>query len=425
MSSLLNDYANIAGQDAIDQLTQLAHPLKGIKIVHVNSTAVGGGVAEILSKMVPFMHALGLDVKWEVIQGNDAFFHCTKQFHNALQGLKVNLTEKDIANYEETNVKNAETLKETLNNADIVLIHDPQPISMIDQFPDRKGKWIWRCHIDASKPLRSVWNYLRKYIIKFDASIFSMPEFTHPLPIPMFLILPSIDPLSDKNCDLPPEAILETKKLFGIDTHRPLLLQVSRYDHFKDPIGVVKAFHIIKKFNPTVQLVMAGGEASDDPEGSAVLKEVLSAAAGDPDIHILLLPGDAHKTINALQRGSDIIIQKSIVEGFGLTVTEGLWKGKAVIGGNVGGIRTQVINWQTGFLVDTPEGAAWRIRYLLQNKHQLQEMGMKGKELVRERFLLTRQLREHLTLIYSLYFQQANRIELNRHDMVSLSSEGK
>lgn len=412
MNGLLEEFAKIAGQDAVDQLTQLVHPLKGMKIVHVNSTQIGGGVAEILSQMIPLMHALGLDVKWEIVVGDEGFFHCTKQFHNALQGVNIGITAQDFFHYESINKGNAERLRESLNEADVVFIHDPQPVSLIESFPDRKGKWIWRCHIDASKPVRSVWKYLKNYIRQYDAAIFSLAEFTHPLPIPMFLILPSIDPLSEKNCELNPSDLMEVRKQFGIDPDRPMILQVSRYDRFKDPLGVVEAFQIVKKFNPTVQLVLAGGEASDDPEGSIVLKEVLHAASGNPDIHILLLAGDAHRTVNALQRSADIIIQKSIKEGFGLTVTEALWKGKAVIGGNVGGIRSQVINWQTGFLVNTPEGAAWRIRYFLHNKQMLQEMGMKGRELVREKFLITRHLREYLTLIYSLHNAQDDRMVL-------------
>lgn len=416
MNSLLHDYAAIAGNEVINQLLQLAHPLKNKKIIHVNSTLIGGGVAEILTKMIPLMHALGLETSWETIQGNDAFFRCTKSFHNALQGIKVMCPSKDLITYETINQENAKKLAPILNDADVVFIHDPQPVSLIDSFSQRKGKWIWRCHVDASRPYRPVWNYLNKFISKFDATIFSLAEFTHPLSIPMFLILPSIDPLSDKNRELDAVQIQEVQERFNIDPKRPLLLQVSRYDRFKDPVGVIEAYKLTKKFNPTVQLVLAGGEASDDPEGEIILKETLDAASEDPDIHILLLPGDAHTTINALQRAADIILQKSTKEGFGLTVTEALWKGKPVIGGNTGGIRTQVINWQTGFLVNTPEGASSRIRYLLQNKEKIREMGVKGKEYVREKFLITRHLREYLTLIYSLLFKGTDRIEIQNLD---------
>lgn len=414
MSEILEKYKKIAGQKAIDQLLQLAKPLQDIKIVHVNSTKMGGGVAEILTKMIPLTQNLGiLNCHWETIEGSLDFFHCTKNFHNALQGNKILPPKSHFNIFESTNVENAEKLRPVLQDADIVIIHDPQPLAIIEQFPERKGKWIWRCHIDASKPFRPVWSYLKNYIEKYDATIFSLAEFCHPLHNPMFVILPSIDPLSEKNIDLSEQEIRETVELFGIDSQRPFLLQVSRYDRFKDPLGVIEAYRLIKKFNPSIQLVLAGGEATDDPEGNLVLKEVRMASEDDSDIHVLLLPGDAHRTINALQRAADIIIQKSIKEGFGLTVTEGLWKGKPVIGGNVGGIRKQIVNWQTGFLVNTPEGAAYRIRYLLQNLDKIHEMGRTGKEYVREKFLITRHLREYLTLIYSLYFKQTDRIELN------------
>lgn len=413
MSEILEDYKKIAGQKAIDQLLQLAKPLKNLKIVHVNSTKIGGGVAEILTKMLPLTENLGIsNCHWETIQGSFDFFNCTKNFHNALQGNKVLPPKSHFNVFESTNAENAEKLRPILQDADIVIIHDPQPLALIEHFPERKGKWIWRCHIDASKPFRPVWTYLKKYIEKYDATIFSLAEFCHPLQNPMFIILPSIDPLSEKNIELSENEIRKKVELFGIDPERPLLLQVSRYDRFKDPLGVIEAYRLVKKFNPSAQLVLAGGGALDDPEGEIVLNEVKLASEIDPDIHVLLLPGDAHRTINALQRASDIVIQKSIKEGFGLTVTEGLWKGKPVIGGNVGGIRKQIVNWQTGFLVNTPEGAAYRIRYLLQNREKIHEMGRIGKEYVREKFLITRHLREYLTLIYSLYFKQNDRIEL-------------
>lgn len=414
MSEILEDYKKIAGQKAIDQLLQLAKPLKNLKIVHVNSTKIGGGVAEILAKMLPLTETLGIsNCHWETIQGTYDFFHCTKNFHNALQGNKIIPPKSQLNIFESVNAENAEKLRPVLQDADIVIIHDPQPLALIEHFPEKKGKWIWRCHIDASKPFRPVWSYLKNYIEKYDATIFSLAEFCHPLANPMFVILPSIDPLSEKNIDLSEQEIREKVELFGIDPERPYLLQVSRFDRFKDPLGVIEAYRLVKKFNPSVQLALVGGGAQDDPEGEIVLNDVKLASEDDPDIHVLLLPGDAHRTVNALQRGADIVIQKSIKEGFGLTVTEGLWKGKPVIGGNVGGIRKQIVNWQTGFLVNTPEGAAYRIRYLLQNREKINEMGRIGKEYVRENFLITRHLREYLTLIYSLYFKQNDRIELN------------
>ncbi|OQX84331.1 MAG: glycosyl transferase family 1 [Candidatus Latescibacteria bacterium 4484_7] len=412
MTTILEQYADIVGWEVIDQLYQLAAPLKGIKVVHVNSTRKGGGVAEILNKLVPLQKDLGIDVTWEVIKGNKDFFKCTKSIHNSLQGSNIELPQSMMDTYEKTNEKNAEKLKKKLNDADIVFIHDPQPAPLIKYFPERKGKWIWRCHIDVSKPQRTVWKYIKNFVKDYDASIFSLPAFAQPLPHPEYLIPPSIDPLSEKNMDLSREEIEQTVQSFGIDIERPIMLQVSRFDRFKDPVGVIQAFKLTKKFVPSIQLVLAGGEATDDPESNSVIEEVRLAANSNPDIHILLLPPDAHRTINALQRGADIIIQKSTKEGFGLTVTEALWKGKPVIGGDVGGIRIQVVNHHTGFLVKTPEGAALRARYLLFHRERLNEMGKKAKIFVKENFLLTRHLREYLTVMVSLKYGVKERIEL-------------
>lgn len=409
---LLEKYRPIVGQENIDKLYQLAQPLKSIKIVHVNSTQSGGGVAEILSKFVPLTQALGIEAHWEVIQGTMDFFTCTKGMHNAIQGFKILPSHSLLTNYEEVNKQNAERLRAVLENADIVIIHDPQPLPLIQSFPNRKGKWIWRCHIDASRPFRPVWKYLLQFIVKYDAAIFSLEEFAHPLSLPMFIIPPSIDPLSEKNIELEQAEIDQVCDLFKLDRSRPILLQVSRFDPFKDPLGVIEAFRLVKKFNPDAQLVLAGSSAADDPQGEIILQEVKNAVTDDLDIKILLLPSDAHRTINALQRAANIILQKSIKEGFGLTVTEGLWKSKPLIGGNTGGIKLQVINGQTGFVVNTPEGAAYRIRFLLQHPNFGKEMGARGKEYVREKFLITRQLSEYLTLIYSILHESADRIEI-------------
>jgi len=398
MSGLLHAYARVAGNDAVDHLQQLSAPLKGAKFVHVNSTRVGGGVAEILMKMVPLMNELGIDTSWEVISGEDKFYQCTKSMHNALQGDPVHISEDLLKAYEETNSKNADILRPILEDADYVIIHDLQPAPLLTLCPNRKGKWVWRCHIDASKPHPPVWNYLSQYVKDYDASFFSLADFAQQLPHTQYLIPPSIDPLSDKNMDLDQTEIESTYEEFDLDRKRPIMLQVSRYDRFKDPLGVIDAYKLTKQSVPEIQLVLAGGGATDDPEGEEVLREVRDAAGDDPDIHILLLPPDAHKTINALQRISDIVLQKSLKEGFGLTVTEAMWKGKPVIGGNTGGIRLQVINHHTGFLVDTPEGAALRIQQLLSDPEKLKEMGRKAKEYVRNNFLMTRHLREILSL---------------------------
>ncbi|MFO7984544.1 MAG: glycosyltransferase [Desulfatiglandaceae bacterium] len=409
---MLEKYAEVAGHDVVEHLRQLAEPLKGLRLVHINSTKSGGGVAEILYKMVPLMRELGIDAKWEVITGDSLFYECTKGFHNAMQGNPVNLTDTQLRTYEQTNRAYAQTSEAMLRDADVVVVHDPQPAALISSFPERKGKWVWRCHIDASRPFRPVWRYLRDFVGAYDASIFSIAAFSQRLPHPVYLIAPSIDPLHEKNIDLPIEEIGGVFSRFDIDSERPMILQVSRFDRFKDPVGVIHAFRLVKQFVPNVQLVLAGGGAADDPEGEVVLQEVRSSALDDPDIHILLLPGDAHRTINVLQRASDIVLQKSLREGFGLTVTEAMWKNKPVIGGDTGGIRIQVVNHHTGFLATTPEGAALRTRYLLSNPEIMAEMGNKARQFVRENFLVTRHLREYLTLVFALLNENQERIEL-------------
>ncbi|HKK02200.1 MAG TPA: glycosyltransferase [Desulfuromonadales bacterium] len=411
LDNMLNEYGQAAGEWVIHHLQQLATSLKGAKVVHVNSTREGGGVAEILQKLVPLKQALGIDARWEVVSGPADFYQCTKGFHNALQGARVNLSDHLYETYAQTNAANAEELRPLLEEADFVFIHDPQPAALLAHCPNRRGKWIWRCHIDASHPFRPVWKYLRQWVAPYDASIFSIPEFAQPLPHPQYIIAPSIDPLSEKNCELPATEVAAVDGMFGFDPELPMILQVSRFDRFKDPLGVVQACKLARKLTP-LQLVLAGGGASDDPEGEAVLREVREAAQDDPHIHVLLLPGDAHRTINALQRRADIIVQKSLREGFGLTVAEGMWKGKAVIGGDTGGIRLQVVNHYTGFLVQTPEGAALRIRYLLHRRDILQQMGERARRFVWENYLLTRHLREYLTLMVGLLHGSKERIEV-------------
>jgi trehalose synthase len=413
MTSMLESYAAVAGGDVIRHLEQLSTSLRGKTLVHVNSTRVGGGVAEILEKLVPLARDLGIDARWEVITGDGEFYQCTKSLHNAIQGNPVDIPESQLNHFREVNEQNANQLRHILEEADFVFIHDPQPAALLHYCKARKGKWVWRCHIDASHPHRRAWRFIDQFVRGYDASIFSLPQFVQPMPHPSYIISPSIDPLSDKNIDLPQAELDAVGSHFGINPDAPMIAQISRFDRFKDPVGVIQSYKLAKCYVPNLQIVLAGGGATDDPEGEAVIDEVRFAAGNDPDIKILLLPPDAHRTINALQRLADIVLQKSTKEGFGLTVTEALWKGKPVIGGDTGGIRLQVINFHTGFLVNTPEGASLRIRYLLNQKQKREEMGSKGREFVRENFLLTRQLREHLTAMVALQHHANDRIEVS------------
>jgi trehalose synthase len=397
---LLDRYEEVVGHQEIQRLRRLAERLSGKRIVHLNSTRQGGGVAEILGWMVPLMQELGIDARWEVVEGTADFYRVTKAFHNGLQGLPVTLKKRDFDLHYEINRQNAERLN---LQADVVFVHDPQPIYVPRFTPaGQVGRWIWRCHIDASRPDRGIWKYLEAALSDYQATVFSMAAFTRPVHCPMFIVPPSIDPLSDKNCPLLETERLETLARLGIDPERPLLLQVSRFDRFKDPLGVIAAYKLLKPYHPALQLALAGGPADDDPEGAEVLREVLDAAGGDPDLKVLMLPPDAHRTINALQRSAIVVLQKSLREGFGLTVTEALWKAKPVIGGACGGITLQVHDYHTGFLVHSPAGAAYRIRYLLRYADKRQRMGQSGQEFVRQHFLLTRHLRDYFTMLLSL-----------------------
>jgi len=392
--SRLEAYREIAPQGSVEFLFRMAEKVQGKKIIHVNSTKLGGGVAEILRSLVPLLQSVGLDAQWEMITGNEEFFSTTKAFHNALQGQEQKIPPAMLQNYLEVNRENAQHLS---LEADFVVIHDPQPAALIESRPP-KGKWIWRCHIDVSQPQRKVWDFLRQFVVNYDATIFSLPRFAQRLPIPQFLIYPSIDPLSDKNRDLTPEEQQGILRRLKFSPDKPMLLQVSRFDRFKDPLGVIQAYRLVKKHHD-LQLVLAGGGASDDPEGEIVLEEVRQAAQNDPDIHVLLLPPDAHLEINALQRAAAIVLQKSLREGFGLTVAEAMWKGKPVIGGFTGGITVQLVYGVTGFTVNSVEGTAFRIHHLLDNPEVMTKMGQDAREFVRRNFLITRHLGDYLALM--------------------------
>jgi len=391
----LSDYESIAGKPDIDELRFLAQELSGKSIKMVNSTAVGGGVAEMLNRIVPLLGELGVVTHWEVITGGNDFFEVTKAFHNALHGSPYKLTR----NAREIFLMYSEQNRQRMQfSEDVVVIHDPQPAALVSAREGSSARWIWRCHIDLSSPHPQVWGLLRPFIEKYDAAIFSSQSFARQLPIPQYLFYPCIDPLSEKNKELEETFIQKVCDEFGVDRSRPIVTQVSRFDRLKDPVGVVQAFKLARKY-VDCQLVLAGGGASDDPEGAAVLQEVRDAAANDPDIIIMDLPPWCALEINALQRASTLVVQKSIKEGFGLTVTEALWKAKPTIAGAVGGIPNQIIHNLTGMLVHSVEGCAYQIRYLLTHPEFAVQLGKNGREHVRENFLMTTNVRRWLLLL--------------------------
>lgn len=390
-------YRDVAPRGAVDFLLHLSERVRGRHFVHVNSTRVGGGVAEILRRLVPLMNDVGVKADWEIIEGDRDFFAVTKAFHNALQGEEQVFTEAMLEHYLASNRTNASRLS---LNGDLVLIHDPQPAALVESRP-ADGQWVWRCHIDLASPQRRTWSFLRRFVLRYDAAIFSLPAFAQQLAIPQFLVYPSIDPLADKNRELEPSEIEALLSPLGIPRERPVVLQVSRFDRFKDPIGVINAYRMVKPYHDCV-LVLAGGGADDDPEGERVLAAAREAAARDSDIHVLDLPPDAHLTINALQRTATIILQKSTKEGFGLTVSEAMWKGKPVIGGATGGITTQILPGVTGYTVSSVEGCAYWVRHLLAHPDAAARMGAAGREHVRQNFLITRHLREYISLMARL-----------------------
>lgn len=401
------DYEDIVGKSAIEELKILADKLSSKTILNINSTFSGGGVAEILSRLVPLLNQLGVNAVWEIIRAGEEFFEVTKKFHNALHNKPEYISEKEYELFLEVSRKNLQQLN---LQGDIFFIHDPQPIVLVEDKERRGGKWIWRCHVDVSNPNAEVWNFLRNYIVRYDAVVFSAPGFSQPLPIRQFLISPSVDPLSDKNKDLPQETIRSVLNKYNIDQNKPIVLQVSRFDYLKDPVGVIQAFKMVRK-SIDCQLILAGGNASDDPESEEVLQTVYASADSDPDIHILVVPPGSDVEINALQRAADVILQKSIKEGFGLTITEALWKSKPVIASAVGGIPLQVENKFTGLLCYTIEGAAYALKQLLSNREYASWLGKNGHEHIKQNYLITRHLREYLLLFLAVE---------NNSDVISL-----
>jgi len=393
----IEDYAPIVGQSTIDELGLLARHLQGVAIQNINSTAVGGGVAEILTRMIPLLKQLHVDARWDVIKGDDKFFVTTKKIHNALHGVPAVISDDEVASFLSVNRANAAELQ----FGDIVFVHDPQPIALVEQRPFIGKRWIWRCHIDFSRPDPAVWKLLRNFVVSYDAAVFSAPAFARELPIPQILISPSIDPLSDKNRDLSTEEIDAVFTRFGVDRGRPVVTQISRFDFLKDPLGVIKAYKLAKK-RVDIQLVLAGGGATDDPEGPQVMAQVQEEADKDKDIFVVFLPPGSDVEINALQRGSTVVLQKSLREGFGLTVAEAMWKGKPVIAGAVGGIPLQITHRYSGILTHSVQGTAQAIKQLINEPEYAQTLGTNAREHIRNNFLITRHIKDYLLLFISV-----------------------
>jgi trehalose synthase len=398
----LDKYAPIIGDQKISEIRSLAARLAGKSVCHVNSTSFGGGVAEILHRLVPLMQDVGLKADWRLIKGSDEFFNVTKAFHNGLQGMDISLSDEMKKIYLEYNEANAQRLD---LHHEFVVIHDPQPAAIISHQKIRVGKWIWRCHIDLSTPNPEFMNFLLPIMFQYDSLIFTMEQYV-PEPLKSrkaAIIPPSIDPLSDKNKPLSEEVVLSIIDKYGIDPEKPIITQVSRFDPWKDPLGVIDAYRIVKKEMPNVQLLLIASMARDDPEGWTYYEKTTRHAADDLDIHLLTdLKGVGDIEVNAFQRASDVIIQKSLREGFSLSATEALWKEVPVVGGNVGGIPLQVIDGVNGFLVNNVQEAAERTLYLLKHPAEAKKMGAKGKEHVLKNFLITRHLEDYLKLLVSL-----------------------
>jgi trehalose synthase len=403
----LDDYRPVIGDERIEEIRRLAQPLAGARVLHLNATSFGGGVAEILTTLVPLMNDVGLAADWQVIRGADEFYQVTKAMHNSLQGMYLDWTPAMRDVWLQYNRLNAELFDEPY---DIVIIHDPQPAALRACLRDLRpacadGAWIWRCHIDLTDAQVQTWDLLKRYVSEFDGAIFTAAEYVKAdLARPLrFIVPPAIDPLSPKNVDLPAETLHEILRRYGVDHRRPLIAQISRFDPWKDPLGVIEVYRLAKRDQPDLQLVLVASMAHDDPEGWAWYERTVRRAGEDFDIHILSnLNGVGNVEVNAFQRTARVVIQKSVREGFGLVVSEALWKRRPVVAGKVGGIPLQVIDGETGYLVGTTEECADRVGELLRDEELADRMGAAGREFVRERFLITRYLRDYLRIFQTL-----------------------
>ena len=417
----LRDYESITGPEAVNQILELGERLSGSRIVHISSTRSGGGVAEILTNLIPLLNQAGPKTEWKVIEGDQEFFKTTKTIHNMLHGTDGQISREMIEHYLAVNKRNASTL-EDLNEADFVVVHDPQVAPLIDHFPRRRGKWIWRCHIDLSSPNIEAWNLIVKFVAQYDATIFHVEKFARKdIPNRQFIVPPAIDPVDQKNRELLKDEIDRVLEKHHINPRKQMISQIGRFDRLKDLEGVVEVYHHLRNArreysNPVLniiseridgrqidcQLVIAGGLADDDPDGREVYRDVLKRVGRDKNAKVVLLPPNADLDVNAIQRHSNVILQKSLKEGFALTVAEALWKGTPVIGGNTGGIPLQVLHGIDGFLVNNVEEAEAYTRFLLRSPKKAKEMGSAGKEHVRRNFLVTRYVRDHLLVYLTL-----------------------
>lgn len=400
----LDDYVRAAGEQAIERCRRAAEPLQGARILHINTTAFGGGVAELLYTLVPLTRDLGIETDWAIFPGNDEFFNITKAVHNGCQGMPVPLSDQMRRDYQNHTEKVAIDFD---GRYDFVFVHDPQPAALLQTLRDRghppKGKWVWRCHIDLTNSLSEVWHFLAPYVNAHDAAIFTHSDFAKPLDIPVHFIAPSIDPRSPKNARIHDSTTWEVLERYDIDRHRPMVCQVSRFDPWKDPLGVIDAYRLVKKEVADVQLVMVASMAHDDPEGMHYLELTEERRDGDPDIYLLSnLQGVGAVEVNAFQRAANVVVQKSLREGFGLVVSEAMWKSKPVVGGRTGGIRLQIDDEVNGFLVESIDETADRVLKLLADPKTAVRMGRAAKEKVRDNFLSPRQLADYLELLAGL-----------------------
>jgi trehalose synthase len=399
----VDDLREAAGVEAVDRLHEAATPLKGARLLHLSSTAFGGGVAELLQTQVPLLQDLGIDAEWQLIEGSDEFFAVTKLIHNGLQGAGIPWNAAMEDTYLARMADNAARFE---NDADFVVVHDPQPLALLtilEETEERGGKWVWRCHIDLSHPMEAVWSFFALHAARYDLCVFTVEDYVRPGLPPVAIVPPSIDPLSPKNAFLDTEAVAEVLSAYGVDPTRPLITQVSRFDPWKDPLGVMDAYRLAQNHVPDLQLILVGSMAHDDPEAWHYLELAQEHRGDDPNIHILTNLQDVGPVaVNAFQRASDVVVQKSIREGFGLTVAEALWKERPVVVGDVGGLRLQVEDGVSGYLVDTVDECADRLVDLLRDEALRARMGSAGRDLVRERFLSVRELIDYLELLTKL-----------------------